>query len=62
METIDLNVSDPVAHKHIPYVVILVKVADEWTRSHSGNLPSSREEKKQFKVYFFLLLLCKFIV
>ncbi|KAF2589886.1 hypothetical protein F2Q70_00042100 [Brassica cretica] len=49
VETIDLNVSDPVAHKHIPYVVILVKVADEWTRSHSGNLPSSREEKKQFK-------------
>ncbi|KAF3571740.1 hypothetical protein F2Q69_00063793 [Brassica cretica] len=35
VETIDLNVSDPVAHKHIPYVVILVKVADEWTRSHS---------------------------
>ncbi|KAG5374878.1 hypothetical protein IGI04_039474 [Brassica rapa subsp. trilocularis] len=49
VETIDLNVSDPVAHKHIPYVVILVKMADEWTQSHSGNLPSTREEKKEFK-------------
>ncbi|CAF2052100.1 unnamed protein product [Brassica napus] len=32
VETIDLNVSDPVAHKHIPYVVILVKMADEWAQ------------------------------
>ncbi|CAF2116643.1 unnamed protein product [Brassica napus] len=45
--TVDLNVSDPVAHKHIPYVVILVKITDEWAQSHSGNLPSTREEKKQ---------------
>uniref|UniRef100_M4DFX3 NEDD8-activating enzyme E1 regulatory subunit n=1 Tax=Brassica campestris TaxID=3711 RepID=M4DFX3_BRACM len=51
VETIDLNVSDPVAHKHIPYVVILVKMADEWTQSHSGNLPSTREEKKEFKLF-----------
>lgn len=50
VETIDLNVSDPVVHKHIPYVVILVKMADEWALSHSGNLPSTREEKKEFKV------------
>ncbi|CAN6908837.1 unnamed protein product [Brassica oleracea] len=49
VETIDLNVSDPVAHKHIPYVVILVKMADEWAQSHSANLPSTREEKKEFK-------------
>lgn len=50
VETIDLNVSDPAAHKHIPYVVILVKIADEWAQSHSGNLPLTREEKKEFKV------------
>ncbi|KAJ7948152.1 NEDD8-activating enzyme E1 regulatory subunit [Quillaja saponaria] len=48
-ESIDLNVQDPVAHKHIPYVVILVKMADEWAKSHGGKLPSSREEKKDFK-------------
>jgi len=51
VETIDLNVSEPAAaHKHIPYVVILVKMAEEWAQSHSGNLPSTREEKKEFKV------------
>lgn len=43
--------SDPVAHKHIPYVVILVKMAQEWAKSHGGTLPSTREEKKEFKVY-----------
>ncbi|KAL1220435.1 NEDD8-activating enzyme E1 regulatory subunit AXL [Cardamine amara subsp. amara] len=45
----DLNVPDPIAHKHIPYVVILVKAAEEWAQTHSRNLPSTREEKKEFK-------------
>ncbi|XP_042521116.1 NEDD8-activating enzyme E1 regulatory subunit AXR1-like [Macadamia integrifolia] len=48
-ETIDLNVTDPVVHKHIPYVVILVKMAEEWASKHGGCLPSNREEKKEFK-------------
>ncbi|CAI8616155.1 unnamed protein product [Vicia faba] len=48
-EGFDLNVQDPVVHKHIPYVVILVKVADEWAKSHGGGLPSTREEKREFK-------------
>ncbi|KAJ8620915.1 hypothetical protein MRB53_029444 [Persea americana] len=48
-ETIDLNVTDPVVHKHTPYVVILVKMAEEWAKTHSGCLPSTREEKKEFK-------------
>ncbi|KAL8142144.1 hypothetical protein V2J09_015176 [Rumex salicifolius] len=49
VESIDINVTDPVAHKHIPYVVILVKIAQEWSQIHGGNLPSSREAKKEFK-------------
>ncbi|GMP54009.1 hypothetical protein CsSME_00019293 [Camellia sinensis var. sinensis] len=48
-ETIDLDVPDPVVHKHIPYVVILVKLAEEWAKTHGGSLPSTREEKKDFK-------------
>ncbi|KAJ0051477.1 hypothetical protein Pint_02033 [Pistacia integerrima] len=48
-ETFDLNVPDPVAHKHTPYVVILIKMAEEWTKAHGGSLPSTREEKKEFK-------------
>ncbi|KAI9114355.1 hypothetical protein K1719_014583 [Acacia pycnantha] len=38
---IELNVQDTVAHKHIPYVFILVKMADEWVKSHG--------EKREFK-------------
>ncbi|CAO2823310.1 unnamed protein product [Amaranthus hypochondriacus] len=49
VESIDINVPDPVAHKHIPYVVILIKMADEWAQSHGGALPSTREEKLEFK-------------
>ncbi|XP_050877438.1 NEDD8-activating enzyme E1 regulatory subunit AXR1 [Lathyrus oleraceus] len=48
-EGFDLNVQGPVVHKHIPYVVILVKMADEWAKNHGGRLPSTREEKKEFK-------------
>ncbi|KAI3783240.1 hypothetical protein L1987_42316 [Smallanthus sonchifolius] len=48
-ENIDLDTSDTVVHKHIPYILILVKIAEEWAKSHGGRLPSSREEKKEFK-------------
>ncbi|KAL3509762.1 hypothetical protein ACH5RR_029163 [Cinchona calisaya] len=48
-ETIDLSTSDPVVHKHTPYVIILVKMAEEWAKSHGGCLPSTRNEKKHFK-------------
>ena len=52
VESIDINVPDPVAHKHIPYVVILIKMADEWAQNHGGALPSTREEKLEFKVWY----------
>ncbi|XP_068644346.1 NEDD8-activating enzyme E1 regulatory subunit AXR1-like isoform X1 [Aristolochia californica] len=48
-ESIDLNTTDPVLHKHTPYVVILVMTAEEWALRHDGCLPSTREEKKEFK-------------
>ncbi|OVA11480.1 UBA/THIF-type NAD/FAD binding fold [Macleaya cordata] len=48
-ETIDLSTTDPVVHKHIPYVIILVKMAEEWANAHNGCLPSTREEKREFK-------------
>ncbi|KAG9160542.1 hypothetical protein Leryth_026142 [Lithospermum erythrorhizon] len=48
-ETIDLNTTDPVVHKHTPYVIILVKTTEEWVKNHNGSLPSSREEKREFK-------------
>ncbi|KAK4370174.1 hypothetical protein RND71_009649 [Anisodus tanguticus] len=48
-ETIALNTTDAVVHKHTPYIIILVKIAEEWAHSHGGNLPSTREEKRRFK-------------
>ncbi|KAB1201968.1 NEDD8-activating enzyme E1 regulatory subunit [Morella rubra] len=48
-ESIDLDTQDSVAHKHTPYVLILVKMAEQWAKSHGGSLPSTREEKKEFK-------------
>ncbi|CAN1783739.1 NEDD8-activating enzyme E1 regulatory subunit AXR1 [Linum perenne] len=48
-EKINLNMADPVAHKHTPYVVILVKMAEEWAKDHGGSLPTTRDEKKEFK-------------
>lgn len=48
-ETIDINDSDPVVHKHTPYVIILIKMANEWAKSHGGCLPATRDEKREFK-------------
>lgn len=48
-ESIDIDSGDPVTHKHIPFVVILVKILEEWTKSHSGRFPSTSNEKQAFK-------------
>ncbi|KAK4758946.1 hypothetical protein SAY87_020247 [Trapa incisa] len=50
-EGIDLDVADPVAHKHIPKVVILIKMASEWAKFHGGKLPSTGQEKQEFKEF-----------
>lgn len=46
----DLDVTDPVVHKHIPYIVILIHIAEKWADGHGGCLPTTRQEKKEFKV------------
>ncbi|RLN42555.1 NEDD8-activating enzyme E1 regulatory subunit-like isoform X1 [Panicum miliaceum] len=48
-KSIDISDKDPVVHKHTPYIVILVRLAEKWADSHDGNLPSTRQEKKEFK-------------
>ncbi|OSD07684.1 hypothetical protein PYCCODRAFT_1380781 [Trametes coccinea BRFM310] len=47
--SLDLQDMDPTNHGHIPFVVILVKLVDEWRQSHDGNLPKTAAEKKEFK-------------
>lgn len=66
--SIDLNEKDPVVHKHTPYIVILVTLAEKWASSHNGCLPATRQEKKEFKVpmqwfdFSFVFLLDSFIL
>ncbi|KAG8098776.1 hypothetical protein GUJ93_ZPchr0013g35691 [Zizania palustris] len=48
-KSIDINDNDPVVHKHTPYIVILVRLAEKWADEHDGRLPSTRQEKNKFK-------------
>ncbi|KAI9199809.1 Nedd8 activating enzyme E1 subunit 1 [Polychytrium aggregatum] len=34
---------------HVPYVVILLQLLDEWKRHHNGELPSNAAERQKFK-------------
>lgn len=52
-KSIDINDKDPVVHKHTPYIVILVRLAEKWADAHDGNLPSTSQEKREFKVHSF---------
>ncbi|KAI0654973.1 hypothetical protein C8Q70DRAFT_1022833 [Cubamyces menziesii] len=47
--SLDLANMDPTTHGHIPFVVILVRLVDEWRKSHNGDLPKTAAEKKEFK-------------
>nr|XP_029120897.1 NEDD8-activating enzyme E1 regulatory subunit AXR1 isoform X2 [Elaeis guineensis] len=58
-KTIDLSVTDPVVHKHTPYIVILVRLAEKWADAHDGCLPSTRQEKKEFKMKIIIKKLLK---
>lgn len=37
-------------------------MAEEWAKSHGGRLPSTRDEKKEFKVYSRLSLAYVFLI
>jgi len=41
-----MNVTD---HGHVPYVYILVRVLEEWRRTHGGKPPQTMAEKKELK-------------
>ena len=49
VDSFDIDTEDAIIHKNIPYVVILIKLTEEWKNVHDGMLPSTREEQKQFK-------------
>ena len=40
---------DQYEFQHVPFVLILVKLLEEWRESHDGKAPSTRSEKEEFK-------------
>eukprot|EP00850_Spirogloea_muscicola_P023917 SM000406S15600 [mRNA] locus=s406:33423:37590:- [translate_table: standard] len=47
--TYDLDTSDSLIHKHIPYAVLLLRIAEDWRATHIGSLPSTSQERSAFK-------------
>ncbi|KAF9043093.1 hypothetical protein BJ165DRAFT_1348611 [Panaeolus papilionaceus] len=47
--TLDFENMDVTDHGHIPYVIILVRVLEDWKKSHNGLPPTTYAEKKEFK-------------
>ncbi|KIJ64100.1 hypothetical protein HYDPIDRAFT_91029 [Hydnomerulius pinastri MD-312] len=47
--SLDFGSMDPTEHGHIPYVVILVRVLEDWKQSHGGNPPKTPAERQEFK-------------
>jgi amyloid beta precursor protein binding protein 1 len=48
-QSIDWDKLDNAQHGHVPYPLILWNVAREWKASHGGALPSSFQEKEEFR-------------
>ncbi len=48
-DAMDINVEDSTVHSHIPWVVILLKVLDEWRASTGTDGPTDYKAKKEFK-------------
>ncbi|KAH0828583.1 hypothetical protein J3R83DRAFT_2855 [Lanmaoa asiatica] len=46
---LDFDSLDPTEHGHVPYVVILVRVLEDWKTSHDGNPPKTYAERQEFK-------------
>ncbi|KAF8154800.1 hypothetical protein B0H34DRAFT_538059 [Crassisporium funariophilum] len=47
--SLDFENMDVTDHGHVPYVIILVRVLEEWKKAHNGSLPSTYAQKQEFK-------------
>ncbi|GBG92527.1 hypothetical protein CBR_g55862 [Chara braunii] len=45
----DIDTEDLLVHQHIPFAVLLVRIADEWRAAHGGRLPKTAAEKAELK-------------
>ncbi|KAH7100519.1 hypothetical protein BKA62DRAFT_658539 [Auriculariales sp. MPI-PUGE-AT-0066] len=47
--SLDFKNMDEVERAHVPYLIILVRVLEDWKKSHNGQPPKDAKEKKEFK-------------
>ncbi|KAF8178494.1 hypothetical protein BJ912DRAFT_664925 [Pholiota molesta] len=47
--SLDFENMDVTDHAHVPYVIILVRLLEEWKKAHNGSPPSTYAEKQEFK-------------
>jgi len=45
----DLAACDDLTHRHVPYLVLLVKALSAWRAAHGGAVPASSAERRAFK-------------
>jgi amyloid beta precursor protein binding protein 1 len=46
VDEFDIDTTDNVIHKHIPFAVLLIKITQDWKRAHNGKLPANVRELK----------------
>lgn len=49
VNSIDFDSLSKKDHSHIPYLVILLKLLQQWREEHDGSMPQTYKEKKEFK-------------
>ncbi|KAF8908198.1 hypothetical protein CPB84DRAFT_1767560 [Gymnopilus junonius] len=47
--SLDFENMDVTDHAHVPYLFILVRLLEEWKKTHNGSPPATYAEKKEFK-------------
>lgn len=46
VDEFDIDTPDNNIHKHIPFAVLLIKIAEDWKKAHDGKLPTNVREFK----------------
>ncbi|KAG0570361.1 hypothetical protein M758_6G151400 [Ceratodon purpureus] len=41
VDEFDIDTQDHNIHKHIPFAILLIKIAEDWKKSHDGKLPAN---------------------
>ena len=45
----NIETLEPHQHSHVPYVIVLLQLAQVWKNAHNGKLAKTRHEKDEFK-------------